>query len=101
MKKDEKMKNSNILGVHSKIQLLGGKFTKNQYRRGDCLKRGAWTVWRFKGGREDWRGRGGSVFEGRVDTLMLIMQLFVLINLCYAVAKHMLRKIKISFSRFY
>ena len=27
------------MGVHWKIQLLGG-FTKNQYRGGDCLKRG-------------------------------------------------------------
>ena len=39
---------------------------KNQYIGGggwgDCLKRGAWTVCRFKGGlgKKD----GGSVFEG-------------------------------------
>ena len=37
-------------------------FKKNQYRGGNCLKRGgAWTVCRFKGGMV--RKRGG-VFEG-------------------------------------
>ena len=34
----------------------GGGGTKNQYRGGDCLKRGAWTVCRFKGA---WQERGG------------------------------------------
>ena len=29
-----RMKNFDILGVHWKIQLLGGEFTKNQYRGG-------------------------------------------------------------------
>ena len=33
---------------------------KNQYRGGNCLKRGAWTVCRFKGGL----ARKGGVFEG-------------------------------------
>ena len=36
-------------------------FTKNQYRGGDCLKKGAWTVCQFKGG-------GGAVSEGGIDT---------------------------------
>ena len=44
-----RMKNFNILGVHLKIQLLGGGVTTNQYRGGDCLKEGAWTVYRFQG----------------------------------------------------
>ena len=35
---------------------------KNQYRGGNCLKRRAWTVCRFKGGLA--RKRGGGVFEG-------------------------------------
>ena len=35
---------------------------KNQYRGGDCLKRGAWTVCRFKGGFG--KKEGGGVFEG-------------------------------------
>ena len=39
--KDE---NSNILGVHWKIQLSRGGFMENQYREEDSLKRGAWTV---------------------------------------------------------
>ena len=57
------MKSLNILGVHWKIWLLGGReFTKNRYRRDDCLKSGAWKVCRFKGGLG--KKRGGGVFEG-------------------------------------
>ena len=69
------MKNFNILGVHWKIRILGGEFTKNQYRRGDYLKRGAWTVWRFRGeGVGAWEERWGGDFEvGGVDTPMLTM----------------------------
>ena len=45
------MKNFNILGVHGKIRVLGegGVYEKPIYK-GDCLKRGAWIVCRFKGG---------------------------------------------------
>ena len=39
-----RMKNFNILGVHWKIQLLEGKFTKNQYREGDCLESGGLDI---------------------------------------------------------
>ena len=35
--KDE---NFNVFGVHGKIQVLEGGFSKNQYIWGDCLKRG-------------------------------------------------------------
>ena len=42
------------------IFFFDGGFTKNQYRRGDYLKRGAWTVFRFRG---DWQEKGG-VFKG-------------------------------------
>ena len=56
------MKNFNILGFHWKIWFLGGEFMKKQYRRGDCLKRGALTVCRFKGGLGKKDGEG--VFEG-------------------------------------
>ena len=50
-----RMKNFNILGVHWKIRLLGGEFTKNRYREGNYLKSlgGAWQergVWCFWGG---------------------------------------------------
>ena len=58
------MKNFNNFGVHWKFNFkLGGGFTKKQYRGGDCLKRGAWTVWKFK---EEgvWQEREGGVFEG-------------------------------------
>ena len=45
-----RMKNFNI-GVHWKIWFLGegGGLTKKQCIGGNCLKRGAWTVCRFKG----------------------------------------------------
>ena len=39
----------------------GGGSSKTNIERGDCLKRGPWTVWRFKGGLA--RKRGG-VFQG-------------------------------------
>ena len=45
------MKNFDIFGVHGKVRFLGGGgVTKNQCIGGDCLKRGAWIVCRFKGG---------------------------------------------------
>ena len=47
-------KNFNIFGVHWTIRLLPEGILKNEYIRGDCLKRWAWTVYWFKGG----------VFEG-------------------------------------
>ena len=40
---------------------------KNRYRGVDCLKRGAWTVWRFGRGGGGERGLArnrGGVFEG-------------------------------------
>ena len=65
------------MGVHGKIRLLGGGFMKNQYRGGNCLKKGggAWTVCWFKGGA--WQEEG-VVFlkEGGVDTPMHTMGLF-------------------------
>ena len=51
-----KMKNFNILGIHWRVWLLWGEFTKNWYREGNCLKRGAgkerveWCFWRERGG---------------------------------------------------
>ena len=45
------MKNFNIMRVH-----------KNPIYRGDCLKRGTWTVFRYKGGlAKKWEG---GVLEG-------------------------------------
>ena len=43
-----------------KNQIFRGGFTKKQYIWGDCVKRGAWTVCRFKGGA--WQKRGGWCF---------------------------------------
>ena len=63
------MKNFSTLGVHWKIELLGGGSRKNNIEGGDCLKWGAWTVCWFKGGA--WQERGGGVLEwGGVDTPM-------------------------------
>ena len=58
-----RMKDFNILGVHWKIQLLGGSSWKTDKGGGDCLKRGAWTVCKFKGGGT-WQERGGGIFKG-------------------------------------
>ena len=66
------MKNVNILGVHWKIWHLVG-FTKNQYRGGDCLKIGAWTVYQFKGGGLGKKAESG-ILEGLVDIPMHTMK---------------------------
>ena len=59
-----KMKNFNILGVHGEIQVLGGgEGHEKPIYRGDCLKRGPWTVCRFKGG-EAWQEGGGWCLWG-------------------------------------
>ena len=52
------MKDFNIFGVYWKIQFSEGDFMKNQYIGGYWIKRGAWTVCRFK------RGEGGGGVEG-------------------------------------
>ena len=45
------MKNYKIFGSSLKNPPFRREFRKNQYRGGDCLKRGrAWTVCRFEGG---------------------------------------------------
>ena len=43
-----RMKNFNILEVNRKIWFLQGVHKKKQYTGGNCLKRKAWTVCRFK-----------------------------------------------------
>ena len=59
----------NILGIHWKIGLLGGGGVHEKLiQREDCLKRGAWRVFRFKG--EAWQERGGVVILRGVDTPM-------------------------------
>ena len=57
-----RMKNFNIFGVHWKIPFLEGVSRKTITEGGDYLKRGAWTVCRFKGGA--WQEIGGCSFEG-------------------------------------
>ena len=44
------MKNFNVLGAHWKIPLLGGEFMKDRHRGGGLPKKGAWTIFQFKGG---------------------------------------------------
>ena len=50
------------MGVYWKIIFLWG-FTKKQCIEGNCLKRGTWTVCRFRGGGLGEK-EGGGVFEG-------------------------------------
>ena len=65
------MKNFNIIGVHWKIRFFGGVHKKTIYGGENCLKRGPWTIYRFKG---DLAKRGGDVFDEGVDTPMHTMQ---------------------------
>ena len=61
-----------LWGIHWKIRFLAG-FPKNQYIRGNCLKRGggAWTVSRFEVGGGGLGKKGGCFWGGEVvDTLM-------------------------------
>ena len=44
------VKNKKLWGLTRKSNFQGEGFTKNQYIRGNCLKREAWTVFRFKSG---------------------------------------------------
>ena len=55
-----RIKNFNIMGVHWKIQFLEGGARKSNIG-GNCLKMGAWTVWRFKRGLGE---KEGGVFKG-------------------------------------
>ena len=45
-----------FLGFMEKSEFKRGRFTKNQYIGGDCLKRGAWTVCRLKDGEREGLG---------------------------------------------
>ena len=45
------------------LAIRGGEFTKNQYRGGDCLKRGFGQFANLRGGLCKKEG-GGGVFEG-------------------------------------
>ena len=50
-----------LWGFTEKPDFQGGRgFTKNHYIGGNYLKKGAWTVCRFKAGRA-WQKRGGVV----------------------------------------
>ena len=83
-----RMKGFNILEVHWKILFLGGVHKKPVYR-GDCLKREAWTVCRFKGGLG--KKERGSVFEEGIDTRMHTMTSFkIYVTALYLIAWTML-----------
>ena len=58
-----RVKNFNSLGIHWKISLSEDRFPKKSIKsRRNCLKRGAWTVCRFKWGLVKKEGVG--FFEG-------------------------------------
>ena len=68
-----KMKNFNIFGVYWNMQFsrVGRESRKTNMKRGDCLKRWAWTVCWFKGGLL--RKREGGFLRRVVDTPMHTM----------------------------
>ena len=47
----------------------GGGVTEKQYRGGNYLKRGAWTICRFKGGLA--RKKGAGIVDTPMHTMML------------------------------
>ena len=57
--KDEKLQYFG--GSCKNLSFRGGVHEEPIYRGGDCLKRGAWTICRFKGGLAG--KTGGGVFE--------------------------------------
>ena len=61
-----------LWGFTQKSDFQGGGFTKKQYIGANCLKRGAWTVCRFKECLA--KKRGGECFWGGVDTPMHTME---------------------------
>ena len=72
-----RMKNFNILQIHGKSDLQGVVHKKKKHRRRDCLKRGAWIVYQFKGGRVGFSRKSGVVImRGEIDMSMHIMLYF-------------------------
>ena len=54
---------------------------KNQYRGGDCLKRGAWTVCRFKEGLGKKEGEGVVFEKGLISQCTLCtMEIFSVVK---------------------
>ena len=51
-------KNFNICTFIEKSDFQRGDFLKKPIKRRDCVKRGTWTVCRFKGGLSRKRGGG-------------------------------------------
>ena len=72
-----RMKNESSL----KNQIFKGGSRKTNVVRGNCLKRGPWTVFIFKEGGLEWK-RGGGAFEEGVDTPMHTMMSFPDIGEC-------------------
>ena len=59
-----RMKNFNILGVHWKIQFLGGRGYEKPIQMGELSERVVWTVCRFKGRGGGLGKKWSGVFEG-------------------------------------
>ena len=73
----------NILGVHWKIRLLGRGYSRKSNIEGDCLKRGTWTVYQFKG-----RGVGRLAAKRVADTQMHIYIYTYVYIYVYTVCDH-------------
>ena len=63
-----------LWGFIEKSDGQGGGVSKNQYREGNCRKRGSWTVYRFKG-RGLGKKEGGGALRGGVGQPMHTMLL--------------------------
>ena len=57
-----RMKNFNIMGFTQKSNFQGGRELQKLNKQGDCLKRGAWTVCRFKRGLD--KNERSGIFDG-------------------------------------
>ena len=94
------MKNFSILGVYWEIWFLGGGIRKTNIN-GDSLKRGAWTVCRFKGSGNLARKREGCFWGGwypnaHYVTRLHTIYLFFKQNLIFEKKKFVRKELPVS-----
>ena len=83
------------MGIHWKIQFLGGCSQKNNIDGWGCLKRRVWVVCRFKGGA---RKSGVVILRGKVDTQRTLCSRF---THTFLTVLSFFLSTKISFSHFF
>ena len=72
-KGSDRVKNEKLWRSLKNPIFTGGELWKNQYREGNCLKKGAWIDCRFKVGGGGLARKRGFVFLRGVDTPMHTM----------------------------